>query len=197
MASHSVAHTQSSSLLDRAAPHLPRILQPSLWETVFPSTLRSKTRSLFSEQQRKPRNPATYFIWIYLLIGSQAIRIIQVKNEHNTFARKAEIQIEKLREVVRRLQAGEDVDVEKVLGTGVPEEEEAWEEALKEIENEERLWSESKKKKRQQREQRKKEAEEAQQREQDASPVNQIAEPVKTTETASSSSPPFRNPTFY
>lgn len=68
--------------------------------------------------------------------------------------------------------AGEEVDAEKVLGTGVPEEEEAWEQALKEIENEERMWQLSKKEKREQKVRRAAEQEREAQESQDASPVN-------------------------
>lgn len=121
------------------------------------------------------------------------MRILQVKNDHKTHMRKADVQIEKLREVVRKLQAGEEVDVEKALGTGVPEEEAAWEEALKEIEKEERVWNENKRKKREAREQRKKEAEEQERLKQDASPVNKIVE----VDTDTAATPPLRNPTFY
>lgn len=194
--------TQSTAgdLINRAAPHLPRIFQPATWEQIVPSSIRARTKDLFAERRQKPTNPATYFIWIYILIGSQAIRILQVKNDHQTFSRRADLQIEKLREVVRKLQAGEEVDVEKALGTGVPEEEEAWEQALREIEDEERLWTDNKLKKRERREQRRLEAEEAERQKQDASPVNQSSDSTKMVEAAgaaSSNAPPFKAPGFY
>lgn len=162
-----------------------------MWESIIPSTFRRKTKELFTQTQNRPTNPASYFIWIYLLIGSQAIRIISVKNDHATFSRKAELQIDKLREVIRKLQAGEEVDVEKALGTGVPEEEDAWEQALKEIENEERMWSKSRAQKREERAARERQREEEAKEREDASPVNIVS---ANTE---SSKPPFTSPGFY
>jgi hypothetical protein len=40
--------------------------------------------------------------------------------------RRAEAKLGILREVIERVKAGEDVDVEKVLGTGVESEEKEW-----------------------------------------------------------------------
>lgn len=111
--------------------------------------------------------------------------------------RKADLQIEKLREVVRKLQAGEEVDVEKALGTGVPEEEAAWEEALREIEMEEQLWNQNKKTEHEAREQRKREVEEQERLKQDASPVNQSVEMTKVVDTAIPTAQPLKNPIFY
>lgn len=162
-----------------------------MWESIIPSSFRRRTKQLFTERQNRPANPASYFIWIYLLIGSQAIRIITVKNDHATFSRKAELQIDKLREVIQRLQAGEEVDVEKILGTDVPEEEEAWEQALREIENEERIWSKSRAQKREEREARERQREEDAREMEDASPVNTVAA------STDSSKPPFTSPGFY
>lgn len=174
-----------------------------MWETIIPTTFRSKTKELFSPKEKKPTNPATYFIWIYLLIGSQAIRILQVKNDYTTYSRRAELQLQKLREVVRKLQAGEEVDVEKVLGTGVPEEEEAWEEALREIQEEERVWTESKQQKRERKKLAKEQAEKEAKEREDASPVRVVPEDpnAKSVQTdaasMSSSKPPYAAPGFY
>lgn len=41
-------------------------------------------------------------------------------------ARRAEAKLDLLREVINRVKAGEDVDVEKVLGTEVESEEKEW-----------------------------------------------------------------------
>ncbi|KAK5941195.1 hypothetical protein PMZ80_006472 [Knufia obscura] len=174
-----------------------------MWENIIPTTFRSRTRELLTPKKEKPTNPATYFIWIYILIGSQAIRIIQVKNDYATYSRRAELQLEKLREVVRKLQAGEEVDVEKVLGTGVPEEEEAWEQALREIQEEERVWSEGKAAKRERKRLAKEQAEKEAREREDASPVNVAPQDanVKMTEIeaapTSSSKPPYSAPGFY
>ncbi|KAK5083262.1 hypothetical protein LTR70_007979 [Exophiala xenobiotica] len=194
----SISRRSQSTLLEKAAPHLPRILQPSMWENIIPATFRSKSKELLTRKEKKPTNPATFFIWIYLLIGSQAIRIVQVKNDYATISRRSDLQLEKLREVVRKLQAGEEVDVDKVLGTGVPEEEEAWEEALREIQEEERVWTESKRQKRERKRMEKEQAEQAAREREDASPVNTATDHATTNAAPiSSSNPPYTAPGFY
>lgn len=79
--------------------------------------------------------------WIFLLIGSQAIHTLRLKHEHSDFMRKSEARIGVLGEVVKRLGNGEEVDVEKALGTGKVKDEEEWKRVLKEIEEEDRLWN--------------------------------------------------------
>ena len=83
--------------------------------------------------------------------------------------RKAETKIAKLREVIEKLHKGEEVDVEKVLGTGDEAQELEWEEALREIENEDKMWQTSKRNR-----QEAKEREEAE--EQQASPINESSD---------------------
>ncbi|KAL9624014.1 MAG: hypothetical protein Q9160_001767 [Pyrenula sp. 1 TL-2023] len=48
--------------------------------------------------------------------------------------------LELLKRVVEGIQRGEEVDVEKMLGTGDVQKEREWEEVLKEIEAEDSLW---------------------------------------------------------
>lgn len=173
---------------------LPRIAQPSTWQLVIPRFLRPNTPSTSKPTTKKPINPATFFIWIYLLIGSQAIRIIGIQNEFKTFTRRADLQLAKLREVVERLQRGEDVDVEKILGTGIESEETEWERALKELESEDRIWQNNRKKQR--------DDDERQAREdQDANPVNDSVDKVSpsaiTENVVSPQTSMPRPPAFY
>jgi hypothetical protein len=154
----------SISVRRASSEHLPKLAQSSVWQSIIPKSLRLREKSQLPAE-KKPPNPASYFIWISLFIGSQAIRIFGVQNEYNTFMRKAELKIAKLREVIEKLHKGEEVDVEKVLGTGDETQELEWEEALREIENEDRMWQTNKQRRREA--QAKKEAEE-----QEASPIN-------------------------
>ena len=78
----------------------------------------------------KEWNPATFYIVIFLLIGSNAIQMIALRNEFINFSRKADAKIGLLKEVLERVQRGEDVDVEGLLGTGNEEQEREWEEGL-------------------------------------------------------------------
>jgi len=66
---------------------------------------------------------------------------LTLKNETIAYTRKTEAKLTLLRGVIERVQRGEDVDVEGVLGTGEPQQEEEWFDVIKEIEEEERIWS--------------------------------------------------------
>ena len=85
--------------------------------------------------------------------------------------RKAEAKIAKLKEVIEKLHKGEEVDVERVLGTGDETQELEWEEALREIESEDRMWQ-TNKRKRQEAKERQAAAE------QEASPINDSTDKV-------------------
>jgi hypothetical protein len=99
--------------------------------------------------------------------------------------RKAEVKIAKLREVIEKLHRGEEVDVEKILGTGDEAQELEWEEALREIENEDKLWQINWQKRREAKA--KREAEE-----QEASPINESSD--KATGVDKSTSAPIQAP---
>ncbi|KAL8759066.1 MAG: hypothetical protein Q9199_001020 [Rusavskia elegans] len=77
---------------------------------------------------------------MFLLIGSNAMQLLALRNEFTTYSRRADAKIGLLKEVIERVQKGEDVDVKGLLGTGNPEKEKEWEQVIKEIEEEDRLW---------------------------------------------------------
>ena len=56
--------------------------------------------------------------------------MIALRHDVLNFSRKAEAKIGLLREVIERVQRGEDIDVEGLLGTGDEEKERGWEEGL-------------------------------------------------------------------
>ncbi|KAB5570468.1 hypothetical protein GE09DRAFT_1055308 [Coniochaeta sp. 2T2.1] len=131
------------------------IADPSFWRSLVPKPFRrtaspfakKKTSKLaqFKAWMAKDWNPATFFIIIFLLIGSMSINSIALKKGFETFIRQSDVRIGLLREVVEKLQKGEEVDVEKVLGTGVPEKEMEWEQVLNELEKEDVARSQKKK----------------------------------------------------
>ncbi|KAH8719364.1 hypothetical protein GQ44DRAFT_623585 [Phaeosphaeriaceae sp. PMI808] len=128
-------------LLHHRCISLPTILQPSFWGSMVPKPLRSR-----SDQPRSREwNPATPYIILGLLVGSQAIQILWLKQERGHSLRKAEAKIGLLKEVIERVQRGEDVPVESILGTGNAESEKEWTELLKNIENEDVLFQSKKK----------------------------------------------------
>ena len=121
-------HFQYCRTYATSTTNLPRVAQPSLWYSIVPKAFRTPKNSQAPDkpQRMKEWNPATFFIWIFLLIGSNAIQMIAIKNEYSTFSRKADIKIRLLKDVLDRLQRGENVDVEKELGTGDEQQEQEW-----------------------------------------------------------------------
>jgi len=103
------------------------IAAPEFWKSLVPKPLRERQKT-GKVKVKKGWNPATYFIWMFLFIGSMSIQMIALKKDHAAFMRRADVRIGQLREVVEKLQNGEEVDVEKVLGTGDAEKEREWEE---------------------------------------------------------------------
>lgn len=124
----------------------PTVIQPSFWKSLIPKPFRPRPKSTVDwgvPEKKKPKskewNPATFFIIIFLFIGSMSIQMIALKKEFSTFMRRSEVRIGLLREVVEKLQRGEEVDVEKALGTGDASREMEWEEVLREIERDDIL----------------------------------------------------------
>lgn len=90
---------------------------------------------MFSPNERW--NPATFYIIIFLCIGSMSIQMIAMKKDFETFIRQSDTRIGLLREVIERIQKGEKVDVEQILGSGDLERELEWEKVIKDIERDE------------------------------------------------------------
>ncbi|TAQ87765.1 hypothetical protein B7494_g3917 [Chlorociboria aeruginascens] len=118
------------------------ITQPSFWSNLVPKPLRKTARAAKKPKSRE-WNPATFFICIFLLIGSMSIQMIALRNEYATFSRRADAKIGLLREVMEKIRNGEDIDVEGLLGTGNAKKEREWEEVLQEIELEDQAWEKS------------------------------------------------------
>lgn len=115
----------------------PRVAETSFWKSLIPKPLRSGNEVVGGDGGAAPAkkkvkskewNPATFFIVIFLLIGSMSIQMIKLRKDFDAFMRRSDVRIGLLREVVERVQNGETVDVEKVLGAGDPEREAEWEE---------------------------------------------------------------------
>ena len=136
----------SASICHASAPtSVPRVA--SVWQSVIPKAFREPDDPVSVAEREKAKamkskdwNPATFFIVIALLIGSNAIQMIALRNERQGFTRKTEAKIALLRETIERVHRGEDVDVERVLGTGIPEKEQEWEDVMQELESDNTLW---------------------------------------------------------
>src|SRR5258708_6389658 len=140
----------------------PNVAQTSFWLGLIQKPLRqsSPRAALKKKVISKEWNPATFFIIIFLLIGSMSIQMIALRNEFAAFSRRADAKIGLLKEIIERIQNGEEVDVEGLLGTGDKEREKEWEEGnfacveqkrltngypvvLQEIEREDQAWEQS------------------------------------------------------
>ncbi|CAK7567425.1 MAG: hypothetical protein SEPTF4163_005389 [Sporothrix epigloea] len=132
------------SLYPRSYSSLPTIAQSSFWKQLIPKPLRRNedgslpvANAVSSARTAKEWNPATFYIFMFLFIGSMSIQMITLKKDFETFMRQSEVKIGLLREVIERVQRGEKVDVERVLGTGDPTKEAEWDSVLKELERDE------------------------------------------------------------
>lgn len=96
---------------------------------MIPKFLRKSQSPPSPEQLRRSKewNPATYFIVMFLFIGSNALNMIAVKKELTAFSRKSDVRIELLRDVIERVRKKEDVDIEGLLGSGDKNKEQEWE----------------------------------------------------------------------
>lgn len=127
----------------RHSSSLPSVTQGSFWRSMIPKAWRpaekrpdvyfGPPKTLKKTKPKKDWNPATFYIVIFLFIGSMSIQMISLRRDYSTYMRRAETKIGVLQEVLEKLQRGEEVDVKKALGTGDAEQEKEWEEALREI----------------------------------------------------------------
>ncbi|KAL6853166.1 hypothetical protein J3F83DRAFT_559904 [Trichoderma novae-zelandiae] len=113
------------------------VVEGSFWKSLIPKPMRKANRNKLEKKAKRDWNPATYFIVMFLFIGSMSIQMIALRNQTDRYMRQSSLRIAQLREVVRRIQNGEDVDVEKALGTGDAQKETEWEEVLQAIERDE------------------------------------------------------------
>lgn len=135
------AATLRRTLLPRAAipsqtrlsSSLPTVAQPAFWRSLVPKPFRREERLPDDPmiQRVRPKrsrqwNPATFYIVVFLLIGSMAINSISLRQSFETFMRQTDVRIGLLREVVERIQRGEKFDVEKALGAGNAAKEQEW-----------------------------------------------------------------------
>ncbi|KXL44280.1 hypothetical protein M433DRAFT_34747, partial [Acidomyces richmondensis BFW] len=136
---------------------LPRVANPNFWSSLVPKAFRTPDDPVEAAERAKARaarkkqpgfwsSPYSVFVLLAILVGSNAIQIIGLRREMLNFSRKTEAKLELLREVVQKVRRGEEVDIRKALGTGNPEAEAEWEEAMKEIEVTDQGWEAREKK---------------------------------------------------
>ncbi|KAF4123123.1 hypothetical protein GMORB2_6671 [Geosmithia morbida] len=113
------------------------ITDSGFWKSLIPKPMRKENRAKKKSSSASAEwNPATFYVVIFLLIGSMSIQMITLRSSFQGYMRRSEVKIALLRDVVDKIQRGEKVDVEKALGTGNAEREADWEEVLRTIESE-------------------------------------------------------------
>ena len=85
---------------------IPRVA--SVWQSVIPKAFRQPDDPVSIAERKKAQaakskewNPATYFIVMALLIGSNAIQMISLRNDRVNFSRKTDAKIALLRETIQ------------------------------------------------------------------------------------------------
>ncbi|KAF2225168.1 hypothetical protein BDZ85DRAFT_89495 [Elsinoe ampelina] len=129
---------------------IPRIASASLWSSIIPKPFRRTPKDDFRPgkvTKSRDWNPATFFIVISLLIGSNAIQLVSLKTHRLNYNQSTDAKLSLLREVIGRVKKGEDVNVEAMLGKGDPEREKEWEEVMRDLEKEEDVWAKNQVKK--------------------------------------------------
>lgn len=121
----------------------PNITQPSFWLNNIPKPLRPGYKQRHQDVKIKEWNPWTFYIIMLLLIGSNSIQMISIEKSSAALIRKSDARIGLLEEVIKKLKNGEEVDVEKILGTGNKEREQEWQDVIENIENDDHIWVES------------------------------------------------------
>lgn len=124
-AAQPLAYTRLGARFSNTAPAT--VVDTGFWKSLVPKPLRKENRKNLKGKS-KEWNPATYFIVMFLFIGSMSIQMIALRKQTDKYTRQSAVRIGLLREVVEKIQKGEEVDVEKVLGTGDPQREADWEE---------------------------------------------------------------------
>lgn len=93
------------------------IVDTGFWRSLIPKPLRRANRKGTKGEKSKEWNPATFFIVMFLFIGSMSIQMIALRNQSERYNRQSTVRIGQLREALKKLQNGEDIDVNKLLGS--------------------------------------------------------------------------------
>ncbi|KAG5981406.1 hypothetical protein E4U55_002964 [Claviceps digitariae] len=118
------------------------IADPGFWKSLIPKPFRKENRQNRKSKSSKEWNPATFFIVMFLLIGSMSIQMIALRKQSERFDRQSTVRMSQLREALRKLRSGEEVDVEKLLGRADEIQRDIdWEEMLEAIESDQRSQS--------------------------------------------------------
>jgi hypothetical protein len=106
------------------------VVDTGFWTSLIPKPLRRENRKGPKRKKSREWNPATFFIVMFLFVGSMSIQLIALRNQTERYNRQSTVRIEQLRAALKRLQNGEEVNVDKLLGDVDESPQEAdWEES--------------------------------------------------------------------
>ncbi|KAG6030405.1 hypothetical protein E4U19_005043 [Claviceps sp. Clav32 group G5] len=96
------------------------VADPAFWKSLIPKPFRKENRKHGNGKKSKEWNPATFFINMFILIGSMPIQMIALRKQSKEYDRQSSLKIARLHETLRRLRNGEEADGDEILG-GVDE----------------------------------------------------------------------------
>ncbi|KAG5954044.1 hypothetical protein E4U58_000221 [Claviceps cyperi] len=92
------------------------VADPAFWKSLIPKPFRKDNRKHGEGKKSKEWNPATFFINMFILIGSMPIQMIALRKQSKEYDRQSSLKIARLSETLRRLRNGEEADGDEILG---------------------------------------------------------------------------------
>ncbi|KAG6121230.1 hypothetical protein E4U14_002408 [Claviceps sp. LM454 group G7] len=91
------------------------VADPAFWKSLIPKPFRKENRKHGKGKKSKEWNPATFFINMFILIGSMPIQMIALRKQSKEYDRQSSLKIARLHETLRRLRNGEEPDGDEIL----------------------------------------------------------------------------------
>ncbi|KAG6149194.1 hypothetical protein E4U28_002082 [Claviceps purpurea] len=91
------------------------VADPAFWKSLIPKPFRKENRKHGKGKKSKEWNPATFFINMFILIGSMPIQMIALRKQSKEYDRQSSLKIARLHETLRRLRNGEQADGDEIL----------------------------------------------------------------------------------
>ncbi|KAG5937377.1 hypothetical protein E4U59_004393 [Claviceps monticola] len=92
------------------------VADPAFWKSLIPKPFRKENRKHGKGKKSKEWNPATFFINMFILIGSMPIQMIALRKQSKEYDRQSSLKIARLHETLRRLRNGEEAGGDEILG---------------------------------------------------------------------------------
>ncbi|KAG5933757.1 hypothetical protein E4U60_004279 [Claviceps pazoutovae] len=92
------------------------VADPAFWKSLIPKPFRKENRKHGKGKKSKEWNPATFFINMFILIGSMPIQMIALRKQSKEYDRQSSLKIARLHETLRRLRNGGEADGDEILG---------------------------------------------------------------------------------